>query len=138
MEFSKPDETTSYKLPLFLEPVKAGFPSPADDYVEQSLDLNDLLIQHPSATFFVRVKGRSMEDEGIYEDDILVVDRAVTGAAGKIVIAILNGEFTVKRLQMEGNTVCLFSGNPQFPPLKIDPQADFQVWGVVTYVIHKT
>lgn len=121
-----------------MEPVKAGFPSPADGYIERKLDLNDLLIKHPAATFFVRVQGNSMEGAGIRDDDILIVDRALSPTAGKIAIAIIDGEFTVKRIHIQGEDLYLMPDNPSFAPLKISPDADFRIWGIVTYVIHKT
>lgn len=125
------------KLPLFAVPVKAGFPSPAEDYLEQNLDLNEHLIQHPAATFFVRVDGESMKGAGIHKDDILIVDRSLEPSNGKIVIAVINGEFTVKRIRLHQEKVFLEPENPQFSPIEINPNWDFQVWGVVTYVIHK-
>jgi DNA polymerase V len=124
-------------MTLFSDPVEAGFPSPADGVVEKQLDLNELMVVHPAATFFVRVKGRSMEQANIFEGDILVVDRALPPTDGKIVLAILNGAFTVKRLKIEGKKVTLQAENPDFPSIPVPPDADFQVWGVVTYVIHK-
>jgi DNA polymerase V len=125
-------------LPFFEKPVAAGFPSPADDYLEQALDLNEHLIQHPAATFFVRVDGDSMIGAHIVQGDILIVDRAIEPASGKIVIAVLNGEFTVKRLRKENGSLFLDAENPKYPSLKIEPHWDFQIWGTVTYVIHKT
>lgn len=122
--------------PLFLNSVQAGFPSPAEDYIERKLDLNEHLVAHPAATFFVRVEGDSMLGAGIHKGDILIVDRSLSAENGKIVIAFLNGEFTVKTLKKEGNDVWLVPENPKFPRLKVDPGSDFQVWGVVTYVIH--
>jgi DNA polymerase V len=125
-------------LPAFLEGgIPAGFPSQAEDCVENSLDLNELMIQHPTATFFVRVSGDSMRGAGIQEGDILVVDRSLETVSGKIVIAILNGEFTVKRFISNASGVYLVAENSRYPALKIEPESDFQVWGVVTYVIHK-
>jgi DNA polymerase V len=125
------------KLPLFAVPVKAGFPSPAEDYLEQNLDLNEYLIQHPAATFFVRVDGESMRGAGIQKGDILIVDRSLEPSHGKIVIAVINGEFTVKRLRLHQDKVFLEPENPHFSPIEINPNWDFQIWGVVTYVIHK-
>lgn len=125
------------KIPLFSIPVKAGFPSPAEDYLEQNLNLNDYLIQHPAATFFVRVDGDSMLGAGIHRGDMLIVDRALEPAHGKIIIAVLNGEFTVKRVRLDGNRLFLEPENPHYHPIEILPGWDFQVWGVVTYVIHK-
>ncbi len=125
------------KLSFFLAPVQAGFPSPADDYVEKKLDLNELLVTHPAATFFVRVEGHSMRDAQIYDGDVLIVDRSLQAESGSIVVAILSGEFTVKRLQKKKDRLFLVAENPTFAPLEILPEMDFQVWGVVTYVIHK-
>lgn len=124
-------------LPFFLTGIAAGFPSPADDYLEKQLDLNDLVIKHPHATFFVRVEGDSMRDAGIFSGDILAVDRAVEATSGKIIVAILDGEFTVKRLHIGPRGVTLLPENASFPSIKVMPESDFQVWGVVTYVIHK-
>lgn len=125
------------KLPLFAVPVRAGFPSPADDYLEQNLDLNEYLIPHPAATFFVRVDGDSMRGAGIHKDDILIVDRSLEPTNGKIVLAVINGEFTVKRIRMMQDKVFLEPENPQYMSMEINPNWDFRVWGIVTYVIHK-
>lgn len=130
-------EAITLPLPEFLAKIQAGFPSPADDYAEQSLDLNELIVKHPAATFFVRVEGDSMLGAGIQSGDILVVDRSLQASNGKIVVAILNGEFTVKRIVFTPQGIKLLAENPAYPPLHIHPEADFQVWGVVTYVIHK-
>lgn len=122
--------------PLFLNPVQAGFPSPAEDYLERKLDLNEHLVERPSATFFVRVEGDSMLGAGIHKGDILIVDRSLEPISGRIVIAFLNGEFTVKRLKIDGEKISLLPENPKYPPMEIRPDSDFLVWGVVTYVIH--
>jgi DNA polymerase V len=124
-------------LPLFTVPVKAGFPSPGDDYVEQNLDLNAYLIQHPAATFFVRVDGDSMIGAGIYPGAILIVDRALEATNGKIVLAVINSEFTVKRLRLFQEKIILEAANPRYPDISVNSHSDFRVWGVVTYVIHK-
>jgi len=124
------------KPPLFASPVKAGFPSPADDSIEQKLDLNQFLIKHPSATFFVRVDGDSMKGAGIYDKDLLIVDRALSPKSGQIVVAVLNGEFTVKRVKIESDKVFLIPENPNFPLMEVTKDLDFQVWGVVTFAIH--
>lgn len=125
------------KLPLFLASVKAGFPSPADDFVEKKLDLNEHLIQHPAATFFVRVDGDSMKNASISKGDILIVDRALEAHDGRIVVAVINGEFTVKRIRLKGEELFLEPENPNYPPIQVDQEMDFQIWGVVTYVIHQ-
>lgn len=122
--------------PLFFSPVQAGFPSPAEDFLEQALDLNEHLIQHPAATFFVRVSGESMKGAGIQNNDLLIVDRSLEATDGCIVVAVINGEFTVKRLHMHQKEVRLEAENPNFPPISIPEGADFQIWGVVTTIIH--
>jgi DNA polymerase V len=137
LSFSKPDSKTQCALPLFAAPVKAGFPSPADDFMEKRLDLNEHLIQHPAATFFVRVDGDSMRGAGIHPGDILIVDRSLEAVSGKIVIAVIDGEFTVKRIRLSGGQIQLEAENPHFQPIQIASNSDFQVWGVVTYIIHK-
>jgi DNA polymerase V len=125
------------KIPFFAVPVQAGFPSPAEDYLEQNLDLNEHLIQHPAATFFVRVDGDSMKGAGIHRGDILIVDRALEPVNGRIVIAVVQGEFTVKRIRICAEKISLEPENPHYKSIEIDPNSDFRVWGVVTYVIHK-
>ncbi len=118
--------------------VPAGFPSPAQDYIEDVLDLNELLIQHPAATYFVRVEGYSMINAGIYPGDILIVDRSLEAANGKVVIAVLDGEFTVKRLSVnKKGDYFLIPDNPDYQTIRITENIGFSVWGVVTNVIHK-
>ena len=124
-------------FPLFESVVPAGFPSIAEDYVDGALNLNELLIEHPAATFFVRVSGDSMVNAGIHTDDILIVDRALTPTNNKIVIARINDELTVKRFCREGDKVILYPDNPEFEPIVITSSMDFEVWGVVTCVIHR-
>ncbi len=123
--------------PLFSESVQAGFPSPAQDHIEKELDLNEYLVKHPAATFFVRVQGESMRDAGIASGDILIVDRAADPANNRIIVAILNGEFTVKRIEKTGGKVYLHPENPEFSTIEVKPDSDFEIWGVVTYVIHQ-
>lgn len=125
-----------YKLPLFQSAVAAGFPSPAESEMEQLLDLNELLIKHPVATFFVRVSGSSMVGAGINHNDILVVDRSLEPHSGKIVVAAVNGELTVKRLHKEGTRLLLIAENAAYPPIDITECTDLHIWGVVTNVIH--
>ena len=121
---------------MFIVTVPAGFPSPAEDYVEGPLDLNRHLIPHPAATFFVRVSGDSMIGAGIHSGDLLIVDRAITATHNSVIIAVLNGDLTVKRLHQAGGTLRLMPENPAYPPIEIHPGTDFEVWGVVTKVIH--
>ncbi|HOK39953.1 MAG TPA: translesion error-prone DNA polymerase V autoproteolytic subunit [bacterium] len=117
--------------------ISAGFPSPADDYSEKKLDLNEYLIKHPEATFFIRVKGNSMVNAGIHSADILIVDRALTPQNNNIIIAILDGEFLVKRIKIIDDEIYLMPENDDYEPIKINKNMDFEIWGVVTYVIHK-
>lgn len=123
-------------LVLYGARVAAGFPSPADDDVEGWLDLNQHLIKHPAATFFVRVSGDSMLGAGIHPGDLLVVDRALEPAHGKVVIAAVDGELTVKRLEVRDGRVRLLAENDRYPPLECAEGADLQIWGVVASVIH--
>lgn len=125
------------RLPLFQANVSAGFPSPAEDYIEKKLDLNAYLIRHPAATFFVKVAGSSMVNAGIHHGDILIVDRSIEPADRKIVIAVINGEMTVKRIKKKGDRIYLQPENEAFDPIEIDQDCEFQIWGVVTSVIHK-
>lgn len=124
-------------LTLYATRVAAGFPSPADDYIEGQLDLHEHLIQHPAATFYVRVAGDSMTGAGIHPGDILVVDRAVDAINGKIVIAVVNGELTVKRLIITDNQVTLMAENGAYPAIVITESMDFVIWGVVTGVVRR-
>jgi DNA polymerase V len=115
--------------------VLAGFPSPADDYMEEKLDLNRFLIKNPSSTFYVKVEGASMIGAGIYPKDVLIVDRSLTAKHNDIIIAFINGEFTVKRLSWQSDKVLLLPENPSYKPIDITG-SDCQIWGIVTYVIH--
>jgi DNA polymerase V len=127
------DITTGCSRPLFASKVPAGFPSPAEDFVEGSLDLNRHLIEHPAATFFLRVSGDSMIGAGIYPDDLLIVDRSLTAGPNDIVIAVLHGELTVKRLVKEDGLWFLQAENPVYPRLELPEGAE--IWGVVTNAI---
>lgn len=129
-------KNVSYRLPFYETTVAAGFPSPAEGEFAGELDLNELLIKHPIATFFVRVSGSSMIKAGIHHNDILIVDRSLEPANGKIVIASINGEFTVKRLHIEGKNIKLLAENDDYPPILIAEGMELQMWGVVTNVIH--
>lgn len=124
-------------LPLAGESVPAGFPSPAEEYLEQPLDLNEYVAPRPEATFYVRVSGDSMIGAGIFHDDILVVDKSQRPAPGNVVIAFVDGEFTVKRLVRDGDMLALAPENPDFSPIALTPETDFEIWGVVRHVVHK-
>lgn len=123
--------------PLFLAPVEAGFPSPAEDYLDRRLDLHQHLVRNEAATFFLRAHGESMLGAGIHDGDLLVVDRSLEAGHRKVVIAALDGELTVKRLLRSGGRVLLAPENPRFEPIDITERECVYIWGVVTYVIHK-
>lgn len=125
-----------FKLPLYGGKVAAGCPAPTDDYIEGMLDLAEHLIHDPAATFFVRVTGYSMINAGIHPDDILVVDRSLEARHGKIIIAAVDGELTVKRLDKKGGHIRLLPENDDFAPIEIAPEETLHIWGVVTNVIH--
>ena len=123
-------------IPLFASKIKAGFPSPAQDYVERTLDLNELCIRHPNATFFVRVEGDSMIDAGIYDGDVLVVDRSLDAEHGDIVVAAVGNEFTVKELCTRPS-LCLLPRNPVYKPIRPRNGEELNIFGVVTNVIRQ-
>ena len=123
-------------LPLAGERVAAGFPSPADDYVEVGIDLNDQLIRHPTSTFFLRVSGDSMIGAGIHDGDLLVVDRSLDPRPGRVVVAVLDGAFTLKRLASHRGRLRLEAANPDYPALELHRCGEVQIWGVAIHVIH--
>jgi DNA polymerase V len=125
------------RFPLFATKVAAGFPSPADDYLEARLDLNEHLVTHKEATFFLRVKGDSMKNANINDGDLLVVNRAIEPAHCDIVVAVVNAELTVKTLFKKRDIVKLVAANDAYPEITIQPDNELIVWGVVTHVIHK-
>lgn len=137
LELFRVSMETSYELPLAEATIPAGFPSPAEDYIEQRLDLNKELITNESATFYARVKGDSMTMAGISSGDILVIDRSRTAVHGSIVVCLIDGEFTVKRLEKHGENYFLVPENPGYQPIPIRPENDVTLWGVVTYTIKK-
>ena len=132
----KPDRSTKRRQPIFMATVPAGFPSPAADYEEGKLDLNRHLIKNPAATFFVRVAGDSMLKAGIHSGDLLVVDRSIEPRDRNVVIAVVNGELTVKRIRIRRNKLTLVAENDAYRSQEINDQTEFEVWGVVTNVIH--
>lgn len=137
MAFLKPEISVPLEIPLAESGVHAGFSSPADDFLEGSLDLNRLVIRHPEATFFARVEGDSMKDEGIVEGDILVVDKSIEPYDGCLAVAVIDGEFTLKRVRMEPDKILLVPANPKYKVIEIFPDNEFSVWGVVRYVVKK-
>jgi len=137
LDFFTPDFTTQLDLPLAGTAIAAGFPSPAEEYLDLALDLNKELIKHPAATFYARVKGDSMVDAGIQDGDLLVIDKALEPKDGAIAVCYLDGEFTVKRLAVQEEGVFLMPANAEFKPIQITEENEFLVWGIVAYVIHK-
>lgn len=136
LEFFVPDDSVELGIPLMGD-VRAGFPSPAQDYMELKLDLNRELIRNPDATFYARVKGQSMINDGLSEGDVLVIDRSIEPVSGNIAVCFVDGEFTVKRLRIEKDECWLIPANDEFKPIRVTADNDFMIWGVVSYVIKK-
>ena len=124
--------------PIFLDSVSAGFPSPATDYMENKLDLNEYLIKHPAATFIVKAKGSSMTDARILSGDLLIVDRSISPKSDDIVIASIFGDLTVKKLKKKQNSFFLLSANSDYPSIEVKEEMECFIWGVITYIIHET
>ena len=135
--FHTPDLSTRQELPVAGGEVKAGFPSPADDFLDSPLDLNRELVHNPASTFFVRVAGDSMAGDGIGDGDLLVVDKSLDPQDGNLVVSYIDGEFTLKRIRLTDDKILLVPANKKYPTIEIDPQSDFRVWGIVRYVVKK-
>ncbi|MDE5831662.1 MAG: translesion error-prone DNA polymerase V autoproteolytic subunit [Desulfovibrio sp.] len=134
---ASPEEKNPPLAPLYLTPVQAGWPSPADDYIDSEINLHELLVTNPPATFFLRAAGDSMIGCGIHDGDLLVVDRSREALHNRVVIAAVDGELLVKRLQRRGKRTWLAPANPDYPEIEITNLEYVHIWGVVTYVIHK-
>lgn len=132
-----PDVEDSQKLPLFLSSVQAGWPSPADDYIDEEINLHELAVRNPAATFFLRAAGESMLGVGIHDGDLLIVDRSAEATHNRVVIAALDGELLVKKLVQRGRRTFLSPANPDFPEIEITNREYVHIWGIVTYVLHK-
>ena len=130
------DRGAPLALPFYATPVRAGFPSPADDHQEDRLDLNAHLVRHPEATYYLRAKGDSMIGAGIHDGDLLMVDRAIEAVPGMIVVAAVDNEFTVKRLETSAAGLCLAPANPAYPKIVLKESQELTLWGVVIHVIH--
>ena len=130
-------KNSQVNTPVFLDKISAGFPSPATDYIENKLDLNEYLVNHPAATFIVKASGPSMTESGILSGDLLIVDRSVTPKNDNIVIASVFGDLTVKKLRKKGSALFLVSANDEYHSIEIKEEMECFIWGVVTYVIHK-
>ena len=134
---ASPEEKDPPVLPLYLTPVQAGWPSPADDYIDSEINLHELIVSNSAATFFLRAAGDSMIECGIHDGDLLVVDRSREALHNRVVIAAIDGELLVKRLQRRGKRTFLAPANPDYPDIEITHLEYVHIWGVVTYVIHK-
>lgn len=137
IEIHSIDISTSLPLQYADEGIRAGFPSPAQDYMEQAIDLNKEIVKHPASTFYGRVVGDSMRDEGIEEGDILVIDKSLELMDDDLAVCFIDGEFTVKRVLLEKDAAWLVPANPDYPKIKVTAGNDFIVWGIVTYTIKK-
>lgn len=135
LTFYLPDFESKLKITFIKESVSAGFPSPAADFMETNIDLNKELSKNPLATFYIKVKGNSMIDAGINDKDVLVVDRSLEPRNNKIAICCIDGEFTVKRIQLEQDCLYLMPENSNYTPIKVTEENEFLIWGIVTYVI---
>lgn len=137
LTFFNPDLESDAQIPYITQGVSAGFPSPALDFLETTIDLNKELIENPTTTFYIKVDGHSMMDAGINDKDILIVDRSLEPADKEIAVCFIDGEFTVKRLKLEKDGLYLMPENQAYKPLKISEENNFMIWGIVTYVIKK-
>jgi len=135
IDFYSAETDIHVDLPLFDQGISAGFPSPAQDFLDMSIDLNKELIKNPSATFYARVKGDSMKDSGIRDGDLLIIDKSIEPKNGQIAVCFIDGEFTVKTLKMEKDCLWLVPSNENYKPIKVTPDNDFIVWGIVIHVI---
>lgn len=137
LRFVTPAGPALRRIPYFPQGIPAGFPSPADDHLQKQLDLHEHLIKHPAATFFAHVEGDSLKDANIFDGDLLIIDRAEVPGHKSFVVAIVNGEFTVKRLYKRNGEIRLVPENKAYPPIEVKEGMDVEIWGVVRHVIHK-
>ncbi len=134
---SSKEDSSTLLIPLVTESISAGFPSPAEDYIEIGIDLNKCLIKNPVSTFFLRVNGSSMNNAGIYNNDLLIIDRSINPKPGHIVVALLDGEFTLKRLIKKQDNYYLKADKKNYPAINLYEYIDIEIWGVATYSIHE-
>lgn len=134
-EFYAPDYSTELELPFVDVGISAGFPSPADDFLELTIDLNKHLIKHKDSTFFAKVKGHSMKNAGIFDGDLLIIDKSLAPQDGKIAICQIDGEFTVKRIKIENEVVWLIAENEDYKPIKVTEENELMIWGIVIHSI---
>lgn len=134
IDFYTAGTITALKLP-YIGGIAAGFPSPAEDFLDVSIDLNKELIKNPSSTFYGRVKGNSMRDAGVENGDLLIIDKSLRPANGKIAVCFLDGEFTIKKIKIENECIWLVPANSDFNPIKVTVENDFLIWGIVLHII---
>jgi len=135
LEIYTADTTTSIQLPFVESGISAGFPSPADDFLDASIDLNKEFVKNPSTTFYGRVKGDSMINAGLNNGDLLIIDKSLEPVNNKIAVCFIDGEFTVKRIKIEKDIIWLIAENEKYQPIKVTADNDFVIWGIVTTVI---
>ena len=135
IEFYIPDVSSEVNLPFFDVGISAGFPSPADDFIELSIDLNKEFIKHKYTTYFARVKGHSMKNAGISDGDLLIIDKSLEPQNNKIAVCQIDGEFTVKRIRIEKDIIWLIAENEDYQPIKVTPENNFVIWGIVIHSI---
>ena len=135
LDFYTANTSTHIALPFIDGGIAAGFPSPAQDYIDLKIDLNTELISNPSSTFYARVKGTSMKDAGIMDGDILVIDKSLEPKDGDTAVCFIDGEFTLKYIKFETDVIYLVPANPKFEPIKVTEENNFCIWGIVTYSI---
>lgn len=137
IQILKIDASTALPLPIANEGIKAGFPSPAQDFMDLAIDLNRELVKHPASTFYGRVKGDSMIDAGIHDGDILIIDKSLDPKDGDMAVCYIDGEFTIKYIKIEKEAVFMIPANNNYQPVKVTAENDFLIWGIVTYSIKK-
>jgi DNA polymerase V len=135
LEFFTPDNSSKIELPFFDVGISAGFPSPADDFIELTIDLNREFIRHKDTTYFARVKGYSMKNVGINDGDLLIIDKSLEPQNNKIAVCQIDGEFTVKRIKIEKDIIWLIAENEDYEPIKVTPENNFMIWGIVIHSI---
>jgi DNA polymerase V len=135
LEFYIPDNSSKIELPFFDVGISAGFPSPADDFIELTIDLNREFIKHKDTTYFARVKGHSMKNVGITDGDLLIIDKSLEPQNNKIAVCQIDSEFTVKRIKIEKDIVWLIAENEDYEPIKVTPENNFMIWGIVIHSI---
>ena len=135
IDFYSANTETELKLTIIESGISAGFPSPADDFLDNSIDLNKELVKNPNSTFYGRVKGDSMKDAGIHHGDLLIIDKSIEPQDGKIAVCYIDGEFLVKKIKIEKDCCWLIAANENYPPIKVTEENDFIIWGIVVHVI---